>query len=498
MKLFRIFKWKRSEDPDYHTAYSSWLHKSDPDRPITDSPKFDDFDSNVVAFSYSRPGAMGRAGADVVTMNGEETFLPYEDPNIEKYETFFENWNGFTPPQGWGYEYLGCGNHLFIREPYYPIFKQLIQTDGEDDLYSNWVNLVLSIIEKYENRCSPVCNLQRFIDAQKDSYAAALAEIRTGCKQSHWIWYIFPQLKGLGRSYNAEYYGIVDREEAESYLAHPVLGARIREIAQALLTHGDKSAEQILGAFDALKIRSSMTLFDAVSPNDVFARVLEQFYHGTRCPITEERMDDMQLNDKSIWELNAACAYIGVEVDDFNLTYDLFLRDVSCRSIHGINHVYRTMIICTLLGELLQKPRAGLLAFCGAYIHDLAYIHDGIDLKHGQRAVDLFFHRFDSLWDKYDLTDKEREWIMAAVAQHSTCEWMQPSDEGYDVMAILKDADALDRCRFWKRGLNPAFLRLKESHLLVEQAKQYFASTEYNNKPVSFREFIRLCHSGTK
>ena len=136
-----------------------------------------------------------------------------------------------------------------------------------------------------------IYNLQRFIEAQERDYATALSEVKAGRKRSHWIWYIFPQLRGLGRSTYAELYGIEDRAEAESYLAHPVLGVQLREIAQALLTHGDKSAEQIFGALDALKVRSSMTLFDVVSPNDVFARVLERFYHGTRCPITQERMD---------------------------------------------------------------------------------------------------------------------------------------------------------------------------------------------------------------
>ncbi len=132
-------------------------------------------------------------------------------------------------------------------------------------------------------------NLQRFTEAQEHDYATALAEVKAGRKQSHWIWYIFPQLRELGQSAYAKLYGIEDRAEAELYLAHPVLGMRLREITQALLTHSDKSAEQIFGELDALKVRSSMTLFDAVCPNDIFAQVLEQFYHGTRCPITQER-----------------------------------------------------------------------------------------------------------------------------------------------------------------------------------------------------------------
>lgn len=176
----------------------------------------------------------------------------------------------------------------------------------------------------------------------------------------------------------------------------------------------------------------------------------------------------------------------------------MFLRDTSICSIHGINHIYRTMTICALLGELQQQPRTGLLAFCGAYIHDLARINDGIDAMHGQRAADMLFHKFDSLWDKYNLTDKERESVMAAVAQHSKREWMRPSDDGYDVMAVLKDADALDRCRFSRNGLNPDWLRLPQSRQLIETAKCLFGSTKDNNKPVTLREFIRLYHSETK
>lgn len=205
----------------------------------------------------------------------------------------------------------------------------------------------------------------------------------------------------------------------------------------------------------------------------------------------------MRLADNCTQVLRA-CEYIGVNIDDFNLTYNMFLRDTFCRSIHGINHIYRTMTVCALLGESLQNPRAGLLAFCGAYIHDLARMNDDMDSEHGQRAADMFFHRFDSLWDRYGLTERERKFVAEAVAQHSTCEWMQPSDEGYDVMAILKDADALDRCRLGDDGVNPALLRLPNSRLLIETAKSHFVSTEYCNKPLPFREFIQLYNSEMK
>ena len=131
-------------------------------------------------------------------------------------------------------------------------------------------------------------NLQRFLSAQENDYSIALREIQNGSKQSHWIWYIFPQIKGLGRSYQSEYYGIANRQEAEAYLAEPTLNARLREITLALLEHKDKPAHHILGTTDAMKVKSSMTLFDAIAPNDIYADVLNTFYAGNRCKRTLE------------------------------------------------------------------------------------------------------------------------------------------------------------------------------------------------------------------
>ena len=131
-------------------------------------------------------------------------------------------------------------------------------------------------------------NLQRFLSAQEYDYSIALREIQNGRKQSHWIWYIFPQIKGLGRSYQSEYYGIANRQEAEAYLAEPILNARLREITLALLEHKDKTAQQILGGIDAKKVLSSMTLFDAITPNDIYADALNTFFAGKRCNRTLE------------------------------------------------------------------------------------------------------------------------------------------------------------------------------------------------------------------
>lgn len=124
-------------------------------------------------------------------------------------------------------------------------------------------------------------DLQRFIDMQQTDYATALQEIKDGQKRSHWIWYIFPQLRGLGHSSYSWIYGLADTEEAKAYLDHPVLGPRLREVTQAVLTHRGKDIVSIMGSsIDALKLCSSMTLFDVVSPNDIFRHLLNAFFEG--------------------------------------------------------------------------------------------------------------------------------------------------------------------------------------------------------------------------
>lgn len=129
---------------------------------------------------------------------------------------------------------------------------------------------------------SPNYNLTRFIQAQKRDYDIALAEIRAGKKASHWMWYIFPQLKGLGRSSTSEYYGLSGIKEAQAYLSDPILKARLIEITDAVIAHKDKSAEEIFGGIDAKKLRSCMTLFSIAAPDiPVFEAVLEQFFNGT-------------------------------------------------------------------------------------------------------------------------------------------------------------------------------------------------------------------------
>ncbi|MEJ8755780.1 DUF1810 domain-containing protein [Pontibacter sp. H259] len=124
-------------------------------------------------------------------------------------------------------------------------------------------------------------NLQRFLQAQENTYQTALAEIRNGRKRSHWMWFIFPQMAGLGFSETSQFYAIKSIAEATAYLNHPILGKRLVEISEALLTINDKSANQVFGSPDDMKLKSSMTLFAAVSDgNPVFRKVLETYFNG--------------------------------------------------------------------------------------------------------------------------------------------------------------------------------------------------------------------------
>jgi uncharacterized protein (DUF1810 family) len=123
-----------------------------------------------------------------------------------------------------------------------------------------------------------IYHLNRFVVAQESTYDQALKEIKAGRKMGHWMWFIFPQMKGLGTSYNSKFYGISSREEAEAYLKHPVLGHRLIEISKALLVHSGKPMEEILGYTDALKLKSCMELFGALTTsNAVFKQVLNYF-----------------------------------------------------------------------------------------------------------------------------------------------------------------------------------------------------------------------------
>jgi uncharacterized protein (DUF1810 family) len=123
--------------------------------------------------------------------------------------------------------------------------------------------------------------LERFVAAQQGSYDEAIAELRRGRKTGHWIWYVFPQVAGLGRSPTSQRFAISSLDEARAYLQHPVLGPRLIEAASVLLANTEATADEIFGELDAMKLRSSMTLFQRAEPEEpVFGRVLDRFFEG--------------------------------------------------------------------------------------------------------------------------------------------------------------------------------------------------------------------------
>jgi len=134
-------------------------------------------------------------------------------------------------------------------------------------------------------------NLERFVEAQNGVYDTALAELRAGHKRTHWMWFIFPQIEGLGHSAMAQRYAIRSADEAAAYLAHPVLGPRLRACAAAVASHHDRGVDEIFGHPDNLKFHSSMTLFADVAPDEaIFQACLDQFFDGRADPATLERL----------------------------------------------------------------------------------------------------------------------------------------------------------------------------------------------------------------
>ena len=138
---------------------------------------------------------------------------------------------------------------------------------------------------------SDAFDLQRFVKAQDPVYTQVLAELRQGHKTSHWMWFVFPQIEGLGSSPMAQRYAITSLEEARAYLDHPLLGSRLHECCEILTTIADRSAEQVFGFPDVHKLRSSMTLFARASnAGTIFSRILDKFYAGEADPATLARI----------------------------------------------------------------------------------------------------------------------------------------------------------------------------------------------------------------
>jgi uncharacterized protein (DUF1810 family) len=157
-----------------------------------------------------------------------------------------------------------------------------------------WVTPVLSFpIMPIGAADSP--NLQRFVDAQQHAISSIIEELKHGRKRGHWIWFIFPQLKGLGHSANSEFYGISSLQEAAAYLQHALLGPRLKECTQLVNAVEGHSAQDIFGEIDALKFRSSMTLFaKAASDNQIFINAIEKYFAGEFDALTIERLEGEQ------------------------------------------------------------------------------------------------------------------------------------------------------------------------------------------------------------
>ena len=217
-------------------------------------------------------GLQGQSYAIPTMQGGVKTIKPYVDKFIEFARSQSEL--KFYVTQ------IGCGIAGFKVEDIAPLFQNAV--DVENVILPKGYVEALTTDDKY--------NLKRFVEVQNLYYEQALQEIQDGMKRSHWIWFIFPQLAILGHSWNAKYYGISGYDEAEAYLQHPILGERLREVTRVLLTHQEMAATDIFGDLDALKVRSCMTLFDAVSPDDIFEQVLNVFYHGTCCKKTLDYM----------------------------------------------------------------------------------------------------------------------------------------------------------------------------------------------------------------
>ncbi|HEY8160534.1 MAG TPA: DUF1810 domain-containing protein [Methylobacter sp.] len=141
-------------------------------------------------------------------------------------------------------------------------------------------------------------DLNRFMNAQESVYDSAFAELRSGRKRTHWMWYIFPQIDGLGHSATSKRYAIKSLEEARQYLNHPVLGKRLLECAEAVFAVEGRSASEIFGYPDDLKLKSSMTLFAYVAaPGSVFSRILDKYFNGERDALTLQLLDKLKANE---------------------------------------------------------------------------------------------------------------------------------------------------------------------------------------------------------
>ena len=303
--------------------------------------------------------------------------------------------------------------------------------------------------------------IEDFRKAHTAYFQTALSEIEQGYKQGHWMWFIFPQIYGLGRSGIAQHYAICSLQEANAFLGDEVLGNNLRRICEALLKLQGLDARQIFGGIDAMKLQSSMTLFDAVQSNSIFGEVLDKYYGGER---DKQTLCRLGLNDRML----KALEFIGADAKDFNIVpqmYDFQRTEPT----HRFSHTYRVMIGAALIAHKIKESRLGLLAFIAAFTHDLARKNDWDDPQHGRRAAQTKLPKLTHLLSKYKVTPQEYEMIAKAVTYHCETIGEKLSDDCFKVCKMLSDADALDRCRFHNSEdrLNVKFLHFEESRRCI-------------------------------
>ena len=282
-------------------------------------PEYPELKPDDILFAYcSGPGSQGDKTNYIITYTGTvyrvSVFEWGVNDFMERVCPFLKDWDYDTMPDlelllrpnsrftfkrnDWCWLGIWGAHSLHIHSSIAADFAYTTRDFSSYDMYNKWLDVAVGLVRKMIEDINPIkkklmfdnTDIHRFIEAQETpyfcGYKQALDEVKNGRKTNHWIWYIFPQLRCLGRSSRAHYYGIADREEAERYLNHILLGRRIREITEALLEHKDKTAKSIFGDIDAVKVRSCMTMFDFLSPNDIFDEVLRSFYNNERCEIT--------------------------------------------------------------------------------------------------------------------------------------------------------------------------------------------------------------------
>ena len=229
--------------------------------------------------AYNKFGAVWGEG---VGLFGQSYAIPTMQGGVETIKPYVDEFIRFAKEHGelnFLVTRIGCGIAGFRDSEIASLFKEAIDVENII-LPRSFVKVI--VLDTYD--------LERFVVAQESTYAQALQEVQDGCKVTHWIWYIFPQLTMLGHSRNSKFYGISGYDEAVAYLNHPILGQRLREITNAVLTHYNEDVIDIFGVVDAKKVRSCMTLFDAVSPNDIFEKVIDVLYKGKYDKFTLENL----------------------------------------------------------------------------------------------------------------------------------------------------------------------------------------------------------------